>query len=233
MHAPPALWHSPDPQPRRALISDKALTSLPECVAGERPARPAVEGHGWAVQWVTATARRWARWPGRSPPHPAGAPRASAGTYVHQPPSSWGQPGPEPSARGASGGPLSFCGPQLPVLPTSPASSCCRGRPPARAARAGPGLGSWVRARLGRVPTAPERAPCEGRGFGSQHSLAQASLAHLCLHVRVCAHACVPCRSSRQPPRRDLDVPVPTGVPISWPRATFGLADSEPAQFPG
>ena len=89
-----------------------------------------------------------------------------------------------------------------------------------------------IRARLGRVPTVPECTPCEGRGFRSQRSLAQESLAHLCLHVRVCAHACVPCRSSRQPPRRDLDVLIPTGVPISWPRATFGLAASEPAQFP-
>ena len=41
-----AVQHSPDPQPRRALVSDKALTSLPKRVAGERPARSAVEGHG-------------------------------------------------------------------------------------------------------------------------------------------------------------------------------------------
>ena len=41
-----AVQHSPDPQPRRALVSDEALTSLPKRVAGERPARSAVEGHG-------------------------------------------------------------------------------------------------------------------------------------------------------------------------------------------
>ncbi|CAN0483045.1 unnamed protein product [Rangifer tarandus platyrhynchus] len=86
VHAPPALRHSPDPQPHRALVSDEALTSLPECVAGECPAWPAVEGHVWAVQWVTATACRRIVPPSvgfRLNPHPAGG---SPGTFSDHPP---------------------------------------------------------------------------------------------------------------------------------------------------
>lgn len=107
---------------------------------------------------------------------------------VRQPPGFWGQPGPKPSAWGASRGPSSFCGPQPPVLLTSPASSCCGRHPPARAVRAGPGPGSWVRARLGGVPTMPESVPCEGRGFRSQHG--QPRLAHLSARVCVCSCVC-------------------------------------------
>lgn len=100
--------------------------------------------------------------------------RAACAPVLHSP----GQPG-TPSewlrAQGASA--AEPCAP-LPLMP-----------PAAQAG--GPGLGKWVRARLGRFPVLPQHMPSKGKGLRSQHTPGPGQAwAHVSTCVHVLVRAC-------------------------------------------
>lgn len=107
---------------------------------------------------------------------------------VRRPPGSRGHLGPSPQHGKPAEAHRASVGPSPPsgrLALRAPAADTAR--PPSSKGRAGPG--NWVRTRLGGVPTMPECTPREGRGFRSQHSLAQACTP-VSARVCVCSYMC-------------------------------------------
>lgn len=230
-----AAQHSPGPQPCRASAPKEALTSLP----AQRAPRSALPAQQWSAVglglWTVWPAPGWvAHWSGCNSAQVGPVPEGSqalltpARLRAHacvpaRCPGSPGAPGPEPSAREASRGPSRFCGPQPPIRPTGPASSCCRRRPRPRARR------SEGRARARETGseqgwagslTVPECTPPARAGL--QTSTAWPRLTLLCLH----RCACVLASCALPLPADSLHagiwgVPIPTGFYLAqghlWP----------------